>query len=502
MNSHRFVDVQVGRWFIIIFVLICFQATAPTLLSAPNKSSTNFVVQTYDGLELPAQVTHTSAPFKKLLIFIHGSTPYDEFGHIGPGWDDKGQIIKQKNAFYLRFLEVLPTKGYTVATMAKRSFVYPHRIPRPSLDELALDVQFLVWELKKKELLRSEDDLVVVGYSEGSIVASKLLGLMRKQPAACVLLGSASNAFNYKTQSWRDWHMTKIYKEKKNWTDEQLETEFKKFGALMMNLLEMDENTFESEYKHSKPFGFGFAPWESYHIDKEGMFYDPSANLLASNIPILICIGENDIAMPRVLAERTYDRLRENGYEKATFTVIEDEVHQYRKYDVFAIMNAWIESGGTTTDYVLTQVDKDHIERYAEIDGITNSINSLPYGGGEPEEALACFHKAQALQLGEPHPWYKLGLVLFADGNNEEALFSFEQASDTTFIAHFAAMVWMGHINDLQNNRTQAVEWYKKAMDAYPGFPAQHDNWNMKIDQTWIEERLKTPFRGIEEEQD
>ena len=63
-------------------------------------------------------------------------------------------------------------------------------------------------------------------------------------------------------------------------------------------------------------------------------------------------------------------------------------------------------------------------------------------------------------------------------------------------------MVWMGHLNDLQNNRTQAVEWYKKAMDTYPGFPAQHDNWNMKIDQNWIEERLKTPFRGIKQEQD
>jgi hypothetical protein len=55
----------------------------------------------------------------------------------------------------------------------------------------------------------------------------------------------------------------------------------------------------------------------------------------------------------------------------------------------------------------------------------------------------------------------------------------------------------MGHIKDIQNQRKKALEFYQKAMQIYPGFPVQHDNWNIKIDKAWIEERIKTPFKGI-----
>jgi len=484
-----------------IVLLLASLLTCMTTLRAAGNAPIAFTVQTYDGLELPAQVIPASGTFKNLLIFIHGSTPYDQFGNDGPGWDDDGKIIKKKNRFYSRFLEVMPAKGYAVATMAKRSFIYPTRIPRPTLDDLALDIQFLIKELKKKKLLTNEQDLVIVGYSEGSTVATKVLGLLKKQPSACVLLGSASLACNYKTGSWQNWYMTDIYLKKKNMTDEQLETEFREFGTMMTNLLDMDEAQFENEYKHSKPFGFGFAPWESYHIDKEVMFYQPSANILAANIPLLICIGEDDMAMPMVKAKRTYERLLENGYEKASFKVIDDEVHQYKKYDVFAIINAWIESSGTTTEFVLTKDDQTFIDKYAQTDKITSMINSLPWGGGHPEKALECFTMAKNTQFHDAYSWYKLGLILFPDGYYEQALFSFEQALDSSFVIRYAPMVWIAHIKDLQHQRQEAVEWYCKALEVYPGFPVQHDNWNMKLDSAWIEKRLKTPFTGIKKQQ-
>jgi predicted esterase len=485
--------------YLVLSVLILFSVAVFSNIVTKNRDNDPvvFTVKTYDGLELPAQVISASAPFKKLLIFIHGSTPYDQFGNDGPGWDENGKIIKQKNNFYNRFIEVMPAKGYTVATMAKRSFVYPQRIPRPTLDELALDIQFFIEQLKKKKLLATEDDLVIVGYSEGSTVATKVLGLLKKQPAACVLLGSACMAYNYKSGSWQDWYRTDLYRQKKNWTDEQIEKEFKESGNIVKDLLEMDEETFENEYKHSKPFGFGFAPWESYHIDKEVNFYDPTANILAANIPILISIGDNDMAMPMVKAKQTYDRLLDNGYKKATFRVIKDEVHQYKKYDVFAIINAWIKSSWTTTEFVLSEDDQAFIDKYARTDKITNLIYSLPWGGGQPEKALECFTMAKNADFHEPHPWYKLGLVLFPDGFYEHALYSFKQALDSNFVVRFAPMVWIGHIKDLQKHRVESVEWYSKALQAYPGFPVQHDNWNMKIDRHWIEERLKTPFAGI-----
>jgi len=87
-------------------------------------------------------------------------------------------------------------------------------------------------------------------------------------------------------------------------------------------------------------------------------------NLLKSNIPLLICIGQNDGAMPMVLAERTYKDLLEQGFNKATFRVIEGEVHQYKKYDVFAIIDAWIDSGYCSTEFVLDEQDKQIIASY------------------------------------------------------------------------------------------------------------------------------------------
>jgi len=497
MNALWLQKIQMLKWLYIVFPLVFFGGSVTALLAAQNNSTTRFTVKTYDGLDLPAQVLHTSGTSKKLVVFIHGSTPYDHLGNDGPGVDENGKIIKQKNNFYNRFQEVMPAKGYAVATMAKRSFVYPQRIPRPTLDELALDIQFFVEELKKKNLLATEDDLVIVGYSEGSTVATKVLGLLKKQPAACVLLGSASMAYNYKTGPWQDWYRTDLYRQKKNWSDEQIEKEFMEFGTAMMNILEMDEVTFETEYKNSKPFGFGFAPWESYHIDKEVLFYDPTANILAANVPVLICIGEDDMAMPMIKAKKTYQDLLANGFEKGTFRVIKDEVHQYKKYDVFAIINAWIESEGTTSEFVLKADDQAFIDKFTQTDQVMDMINSLPYGGGQPEKALEYFEMAKKIQYQEAQPWYKLGLVLFPDGYYEEALYAFNHALDSSFVIRYASMVWIGHIKDIQNHRQEAVQWYNKALQAYPGFAVQHDNWHMKIDRDWIQARLLTPFEGI-----
>ena len=147
---------------------------------------------------------------------------------------------------------------------------------------------------------------------------------------------------------------------------------------ILTTLLEIDEEAFEGEYKKSNPYGFDFAPWESFHIDRECQFYDPVPNLLTANIPLLICIGQNDTAMPMVLARRVYEHLLKNGYEKATFRVIEGEVQQYKKYDVFAIIDAWIDSGCCSTEFVLDEQDKQIIASYEASDRIGRAIGELP----------------------------------------------------------------------------------------------------------------------------
>ncbi len=484
-----------------IMILICFSLMQGHTLAQKNVPIKKININTYDGLILPAQVIEAHTVSKKIIIFINGSTPYDEKGHKAAIWNNKGEPMLEKQDFYQRFLEWMPLKGYTVATMAKRSFVYPQKLPRPTLDDLALDIVFFIEELKKEELLLNEENLVIVGYSEGSTVATKVLGLLKEKPAACILLGSGSSKFNYNTQSWEEWYMVDVLRRLKSWSDEQIQEEFKQFGTIMTDILTINEDTFENEWKKNGPFGFGFAPWESYHIDREVPFYDCVPNLLESNIPILICIGEDDMAMPMVLARRTYESLLENGYPKATFRVIEDEVHQYKKYDVFGIMDAWLSSKFQSTDFILQKSDSLMIEKHARANELIKEIYALPDGGGNPQKVLSCYQKAIETKMSDMMTWFILGVRLFTDGYNDEAYNSFAKATDTTFVARFASMVWMGHLKDLKNQRKEAISFYKKALDAYPGFPAQHDQWNIIIDKAWIEERLKTPFKGIQKKE-
>lgn len=487
------------QWALILtyinLVLLNNQTPIWAAMDPSSQSMVTFNVETYDGLILPAQVIEPANASNKLVIFINGSTPYDEKGHIGASWDANCKIITKKHDFYLRFLDIISMKGYNIATMAKRSFVYPCKIPRPSLDELALDIQFFIWQLKNRSILNPERELIIIGYSEGSIVATKLLGLLKEKPTACILLGSGTSHFNFKEKSWQEWYMVDVIRKKKGWTDKQIQKEYEEFGSIMMDLVTTNEEIFENKTKQTKSFGFGFAPWESYYIDREIQFYNCVPNLLESNVPILICIGENDIAMPKVVAERTYEELLKNGYDKATFRVIEDEVHEYKKYDVFAIMDAWLDSNGETTEFVLEEEDKYLKDKYDNLVDLRNCIASLSWEGGEPEKSLDCFQKVKSAQYENPMQWFELGVKLFANGHNSESYEAFTQAIDSSFIAHFAAMTWLGHILDLRNQRDQAIQWYNKALAQYPGFPVQHDQWGIIIDKKWIEERLKTPFK-------
>jgi hypothetical protein len=57
-------------------------------------------------------------------------------------------------------------------------------------------------------------------------------------------------------------------------------------------LTTMDEETFEKEYKNSNPHGLGFSQRESFYIDRDLQFYDPTDNIVNSGVPVLMVIGE------------------------------------------------------------------------------------------------------------------------------------------------------------------------------------------------------------------
>ena len=341
--------------------------------------------------------------------------------------------------------------------------------------------------------------MVLVGYSEGSIVATKVLGLLKKQPYACILLGSATMACNCNSQSIEDFRSTDVLHRIKHWTDEQIRTEFNQVCQIQKALLSMDEEKFENEYKNSKPYGFGFAAWESFYIDREVASYDPIPNLLYANVPTLLCIGSDDMAMPMVSAKNTYERLQKNGFSNATFRIIENDGHQYDKYDVFPIIETWLDTKGHTTDFILKKSDSLTIEKYAKVKEFANEISTIPFEAGYSEKIITCYRKAVESKMNDASTWFTLGIKLFTNGHNDQAYNSFAHATDSSFSICFASYVWMGHIKDLQHQRKEAISFYKKALTLYPGFPMQHDHWKLILDKQWIEERIKTPFLGVKQ---
>jgi len=336
-----------------------------------------------------------------------------------------------------------------------------------------------------------------VGYSEGSIVATKVLSYLKTTPFACVLLGSGSIPVNYNEVSIEDFYLTDILRKANNWSDEQILTEIDQLAQMNDSIRNMNEAVFENEYKKSRPFGFGFSDWESYYIDKEYPLYNAAPNLVYANIPVLICIGDLDKAMPLKSARSTYEQLLDYGMKKATFRIIEDEVHQFKKYDVFPIMDTWISSGFTSTDFTLSAEDSLSIRKYEESKEIVREIASLSYYGDQPQKSILCYQNALESKYMDSMNWFDLGVKLFANNYQNEAFEAFKRSNQEEFIARFASLTWMGHIKDLKSERQEALRYYQLALLAYPGFPVQHDHWDIMIDKTWIEERIRQPFVGI-----
>jgi hypothetical protein len=475
----------------LVFILSVLNVHSATLMV--KKDTITFSVTAYDGLELPAQVIYPAEkPIGGVVVFINGSTPSDEKGNMAPMLDENGHPVLVRQDFYSRFQDFMPTLGYATVSMAKRSLVEYSKIPRPTLDELALDVAFLVKELRKKEIITADNEFYLVGYSEGSIVASKVLGWLKEQPRACILLGSGSSAFDY-NKSWEEWPHAALYKRLKNLSDEEIKKEYGQIKDIMISIRNMDEETFENEYKKSKPHGFGIAQWESFYIDSEISLYYPEDNLIDANIPLLICIGENDMAMPERRAFMTYQNLLDRGFDKTTYKMIPEEVHQYRKYDVFGIIASWISSDFGSTNFTITPAAQELIDKYTVHQELKSEFKKVPFSGS-PEKVLSFYRKAVSEKMTDTDTWFTLGVKLVGNGCMNEAYTSFSKSNVEGTMIQSGSCTWLGHLNDLKGNRMQAQEFYRKALDVYPGFPVQHSQWEMSLSKEWLSDRIEHPF--------
>ena len=116
--------------------------------------------------------------------------------------------------------------------------------------------------------------------------------------------------------------------------------------------------------------------------------------------------------------------------------------------------------------------------------------------GWEGKDSPAVYKTIKDESIRNSNIWYWLGLQLFELGRHPESFDCFERVSGLhrEGLEKFAALVWMGHLMDLQKQRYKAIEYYKKAIEYDTGETMTHSQYGMQINRQLVEERLRTPF--------
>ncbi len=127
---------------------------------------------------------------------------------------------------------------------------------------------------------------------------------------------------------------------------------------------------------------------------------------------------------------------------------------------------------------------------------LSREIERLAWTGAG-NKAVELFKEAKEAELSDVTLWFKLGMTLYDGEYYQEALEAFERTNrqarkGSTY--GFAAAVWQGHMKDFLGRREEALQHYREALELDTGDCMRHDQYGMKIDRRWVEERLKKPF--------
>ena len=129
------------------------------------------------------------------------------------------------------------------------------------------------------------------------------------------------------------------------------------------------------------------------------------------------------------------------------------------------------------------------------IENVIADIQLLPYSGAG-EKAYRVYRKANQVDeeaLGKY--WYKLGMTLFDGGYYAQSEYAFRNATKYDLKEdRFISYCWMGHLQDIRGKRTNAIASYTKALEIWDEDSYTHSQYNMRVDKSWVEERLETPF--------
>ncbi|MDH4270597.1 MAG: tetratricopeptide repeat protein [Candidatus Aminicenantes bacterium] len=116
--------------------------------------------------------------------------------------------------------------------------------------------------------------------------------------------------------------------------------------------------------------------------------------------------------------------------------------------------------------------------------------------GWEGKDSPAVYQAIKDAGIENKETWYRLGMQLFELGRYPESFDCFQKVSglQRDGLEKFAALGWMGLLQDLMGKRASALAHYREALKYDTGKPMGHSYLRIRIDRPWLEERLRTPF--------
>jgi tetratricopeptide (TPR) repeat protein len=133
-------------------------------------------------------------------------------------------------------------------------------------------------------------------------------------------------------------------------------------------------------------------------------------------------------------------------------------------------------------------------------------LRTAGYGKKDNDRISELYSDQWLEEVYNPGFLLKLGFALYDGKKYEDALKVFQKMQEKSGNNNYyvgIAMIWQGHMLDLLGRRSDAVAIYQKVADKNLNYRAQHDQFGLKIEiSPWAAERIKVPFKRIENSQE
>jgi tetratricopeptide (TPR) repeat protein len=116
--------------------------------------------------------------------------------------------------------------------------------------------------------------------------------------------------------------------------------------------------------------------------------------------------------------------------------------------------------------------------------------------GWSLEDSPEIYKKLKEEKITNSDMLYQLGMGLYEFEDYPEAFDCFQKIAglQTDKKTKFAAYCWLGLLEDIMGERTEALGYYRQALTYDTGESMSHSWLRITMNKAWVEDRLKTPF--------